>query len=107
MAGALITAGSDVSVDEYIPIPEIFDPQTNTFTTLPAANLTISNYPFMYVLPNGKVVAAGSDADDMATYVLDVATQTWSVVDPAILEGGMPVMYAPGKIMKSGFLPSA
>ena len=56
----------------------------------------------MFVLPNGKVLAAGSDADDMATYMLDVATQTWSVVDPSILEAGSAVMYAPGKIMKSG-----
>ena len=32
----VVTSGSDVSVDEYIPIPEIFDPRTNAFTTLPA-----------------------------------------------------------------------
>ena len=38
----------------------------------------------------------------MATVVLNLATQTWSTVDPAILDGGSAAMYAPGKIIKTG-----
>jgi galactose oxidase-like protein/Kelch motif protein len=35
--------------------------------------------------------------------VLDIATQTWSAVDPAsAVDGGSSAMYAPGKILKSG-----
>jgi len=34
--------------------------------------------------------------------VLDVGTQTWSIVDPNPVDGGSSVMYASGKIMKSG-----
>src|SRR5262249_5360280 len=33
---------------------------------------------------------------------LDVATQTWSVVDPTVLDAGSAVMYLPGKVMKTG-----
>src|SRR5262249_59732873 len=45
---------------------------------------------------------AGSDEALMATYVLDVATQTWSVVDPTVLNADSAVMYLPGKVMKAG-----
>src|SRR5262249_6556145 len=62
----------------------------------------IPNYPFMFVLPDGRVLAAGSDEAKMATYVLNVGTQSWSVVDPTILDAGSGVMYLPGKIMKAG-----
>ena len=34
--------------------------------------------------------------------MLNVATQTWSTVDPRLLDGGSAVMYLPGKIMKTG-----
>ena len=56
----------------------------------------------MFVLPDGRVLAAGSDEAKMGTYVLNVATQTWSVVDPTVLDAGSAVMYLPGKIMKAG-----
>src|SRR5262249_36760506 len=81
---------------------EIYDPTTNSWITLSTANLTIANYPFMFVLPNGKVLAAGSDESKMATYTLDLSSQTWQVVDSRILDGGSAVMYAPGKVMKAG-----
>ena len=38
----------------------------------------------------------------MATYALDVDTQTWTTVDPTVLDAGSAVMYRPGKIMKAG-----
>jgi hypothetical protein len=34
--------------------------------------------------------------------VLNISTQTWSVVDPNPVDGGSAVMYSPGKVMKSG-----
>ena len=86
---ALLTAGSDVSFSSYIPTPEIYDPTTNRWTTLTDANQVIPNYPFVYVLPDGRVLAAGSDESVMATYVLDLDTQSWSVVDPTVLDAGM------------------
>jgi hypothetical protein len=99
---ALVTAGSDVNTTSYIPIPEIYNPLTNSFTQLTSANQVIPNYPFMFVLPDGRVLAAGSDESPMATYALNLTTQTWSVVDPTVLDAGSAVMYAPGRILKSG-----
>jgi hypothetical protein len=99
---ALVTAGSDFTNTSYIPIPELYDPATNTFTKLTSASKVIPNYPFMFVLPDGRVLAAGSDESKMGTFALDVATQTWTTIDSRVLDGGSAVMYLPGKVMKSG-----
>jgi hypothetical protein len=56
----------------------------------------------MFVLPDGRVLAASANRSAMASVALDLATQTWNVVDPAVLDGGSSAMYAPGKIIKSG-----
>ncbi|MCI0682547.1 MAG: Ig-like domain-containing protein [Gemmataceae bacterium] len=98
----LVTAGSVNNTLDYVPIPEMYDPVSNTWTTLTAANQTIPNYPFVFQTPDGRVLVAGSDEAKMATYILDVATQSWSLVDPTVLDGGSAVMYAPGQIMKAG-----
>jgi hypothetical protein len=98
----LVTAGSAKSTLDYNPIPEVYDPVANTWTDLANANQTIPNYPFMFVLPNGNVMAAGSDEAKMASYELNVATQTWTTVDSTVLDAGSAVEYLPGKIMKTG-----
>jgi hypothetical protein len=59
-------------------------------------------YPHMFVLPDGRVLAAATAEDPIVSQVLDIGTQTWSIVDPNPVDGGSSVMYAPGKIMKSG-----
>jgi hypothetical protein len=100
---ALVTAGSAKNTLDYDPNPEVYDPTTNTWTKLTgAANVTIPNYSFEFVLPNGNVLAAGSDEAKMGTYELNVATQTWTTVDPTVLDAGSAVEYLPGKIMKAG-----
>jgi hypothetical protein len=56
----------------------------------------------MFVLPGGQVLAASTTEGIFVTHVLDVAAQTWTVVDPVAVDGGSAVMYRPGKVMKSG-----
>ncbi|QEH32282.1 Chitodextrinase precursor [Aquisphaera giovannonii] len=99
---ALVTAGSANNTLDYDPIPEVYDPVANTWTKLTGASQVIPNYPFMFVLPDGRVFAAGSDEAKMASYVLNVATRSWSVVDPTALDAGSAVQYLPGKVMKAG-----
>ena len=36
------------------------------------------------------------------TDILDINAQTWTVVDPRIIDGGSATMYLPGKFMKAG-----
>jgi hypothetical protein len=83
-------------------VPEIFNPQTNTWTSLPSASLNLPLYPHMYVLPDGRVFAAASHADAIQSYVLNLSTNTWSPVGSGAFDGGSSIEYAPGKILKTG-----
>src|SRR5581483_7224512 len=55
----LATDGTNSGVVQQTP--EIYDPANNTWTLLPAsANLNIAYYPFMFVLPDGRLLEAGA-----------------------------------------------
>jgi hypothetical protein len=101
---AIVIGGGDrnYTSGEYSRYPEIYNPQTNTWTTITNGSQVIPNYAFNFVLPDGKVLVAGSDEAPMATYSLNVAAQTWTVVDPTVINAGSAVMYEPGKVMKAG-----
>src|SRR6185369_3207124 len=83
-------------------IPEVYNPKTNVWTALTGASKSVPLYPFMYVLPNGKVAHVGGSEIATPTEVLDTTAQTWSTVDSRLIDGGSSVSYSPGKIMKSG-----
>ena len=99
---ALVMSGNTNCQTCIADIPEIYDPATNSWSELSSARLGIPPYPYNFVLPNGKILVAGGYHDSMPTRVLDLTTQTWQVLDPARLDAGSAVMYAPGKVMKSG-----
>lgn len=98
----LAVSGSDQNEDAIVPTPEIYSPATNTWTAFPNAPLTVPLYPFMFVLPDGRVLEAGSVSGTAVSEVLDLNQMQWSVVDPNVVDGHSAVMYQPGKIMKSG-----
>src|SRR5262249_12591937 len=81
---------------------EIYNPSTNVWTAFPNSPLTVPLYPFMFVLPDGRLLEAGSVSGAAVTEVLDLTQMRWSVVDPNVVDGHSAVMYQPGKIMKSG-----
>ena len=56
-------------------------------------------YPFMFVLPNGKLFDAGPDK---VTRTLDLSTDQWTTVGTSPIDGQSAVMYRPGKILKAG-----
>jgi len=96
MSGEINCAGC------FAPIPEVYDPKTNIWTELTGASMSLPYYPHMLVLPDGRVLAASTAEEPIATQILDVNAQTWTVVDPNPVDGGSAAMYAPGKIIKSG-----
>jgi hypothetical protein len=98
----LVTAGEINCNRCEAVIPEIYNPQTRVWTELSDASLNLPYYPHMFVLPNGRVLAAATAEDPIITYTLDISTQTWSIVDSDPVDGGSSVMYLPGKVMKSG-----
>ena len=80
-------------------LPSIYNPQSNTWTDLPAASRRMPLYPFMFVLPNGKLFDAGPDT---TTRTFDLSTGQWTTVGTSPIDGQSAVMYRPGKILKSG-----
>jgi len=98
----LVVSGTTTCSTCLADTPEIYDPVRNTWTPLNAARLTMPLYPFIFVLPDGRVLYAGSDEANTATYVLDLATQSWTVVDPVVVDGGSAAMYRPGVVLKAG-----
>jgi len=53
-------------------------------------------------LSDGRVLAAATAEAPIVTKALDLASQTWSVVDATAVDGGSSVMYRPDKILKTG-----
>ena len=107
---ALVFSGDNISSDDTPPgnplsfqsnsLPEIYNPTSNTYQRLTNARLITPLYPFMFVLPDGRVFDAGPDPQ---THLLDVSgngTMSNGPVSP--FDGSSAVMYAPGKVMKSG-----
>jgi hypothetical protein len=98
----LVTSGETNCAGCDAPLPEVYNPATGTWTELSSASLVLPYYPHMYLLPDGHVLAAGTSEHPIMTQILNIATQTWSVVDPDPVDGGSSAMYVPGKVVKSG-----
>jgi Concanavalin A-like lectin/glucanases superfamily/Domain of unknown function (DUF1929) len=83
--------------------PEIYDPVANVWTPMAASAQKVFHYfPHMYVLPDGRVLAAAQDDQAVITQALDLNTQTWTTIDSRLIDGHSSVMYRPGKILKAG-----
>jgi len=98
----LITSGAINCNGCNATTPEIYDPAANSWTLLTNAALNLPIYPHMFVLPDGRVLSAGSYELPVAAQALNLGTQTWTTIDPTVLDAGSAVMYVPGKILKTG-----
>jgi len=98
----LVTAGWQTTTNTNAGISEIYDPNTNAWTSLSNANNPFETYPFLYLLPNGEVIHIGGSEYATDTDMLNLNTVSWSVVDPTIVDGGSATMYVPNKFMKAG-----
>ncbi len=84
-------------------LPQVWEVATGTWRDLTGAELTLLTYPWMFVAPNGKLFAAGSDED--TRYLDTEGLGAWTMVGPS-LKGerfaGSAVMYDDGKVMACG-----
>ncbi len=69
----LVSSGGQTCLSCLADVPEIFDPTTGKFSQLTTARLGIWYYPFMFVLPNGRVLSAGSNEQAYETRTLDLS----------------------------------
>jgi hypothetical protein len=78
-------------------IPEVYTPGAGWASL--TEELTIPLYPYMFFLPDGRLFYAGPGNP---TRTFEVDAQTWAIVGSSQISGGSAVMYAPGKVLKSG-----
>jgi hypothetical protein len=101
--GRILVVSGAIDCEECIAgVPEIYNPGTNTWTSLPSANLELPIYPHLFVLPDGRVLATSAFEGPSATVALNLTSGTWSVVDPNVVDGHSAALYRLGKILKSG-----
>jgi hypothetical protein len=101
--GRVLVVSGSIDCEQCIAeIPEVYDPSTNTWASLPSAALPLPLYPHLFVMADGRVLATGAFEGPSPTVALDVTTGSWSEIDPVIVDGGSSAMYQPGKVVKSG-----
>jgi len=99
----LAVAGHTTCSSCVASTPEVYNPNTDSWTSLTGAQSSSpTQYPHVFVLPEGRAVQAGSSQEVVPTQVIDVAGNSITTIDPNPREGGTSVMYLPGKIMKTG-----
>jgi fibronectin type 3 domain-containing protein len=99
---AMVTGGETNCDGCEAVIPEVYDPNVNLWTQLTNAPLNVPYYPHIFVLPDGRVLNSSTGEAPVPARVLNLQTQTWTIVDPTVLDGGSAVMYRPGKVLKTG-----
>src|SRR5262249_18918745 len=101
--GKVFTIAGEINCfDCDATVPEIYDPVGNTWAQITQASLVIPWYPYTYLLPDGRMLVAGSAEDPMNTVAYKPSTKSWTTIDNRTLDAGSSAMYLPGKIIKSG-----
>ena len=104
----LVVSGDNITLGrpgQPVPLTNASNTLPEIYTRLPtrghrsSAARWMPLYPFMFLLPNGKVFDAGPD---LTTRTLDLATGTWSAGITSPIDAHSAVMYRPGMILKSG-----
>ncbi len=102
--GRVLATSGDAPDGSRSPVPEVYDPATDSWTRLTGAERPQSLYPLMFVLPNGLTYDSGPKS---ATAIYDtsgVGSQTPGPTAPYSTSGysESAVMYRPGKILRAG-----
>jgi chitodextrinase len=98
----LATSGYDKNSSDIVATPELYSPAANSWQSLPAANHSMPVYPFIYQLPDGRIVHLGGSEDPTTSEVVDLSTGQWTTFDNRIIDGGSIANYAPGRFVKAG-----
>lgn len=98
----LVNSGYNKGIGDIVITPELYSPSTNTWQDLTADNRSMPIYPFIYQLPDGRIVHLGGSEDPTVSEILDLNTDQWSVFDNRVVDGGSIANYAPGKFIKAG-----
>jgi hypothetical protein len=106
----MVFSGDNIQADDSPPgnplsfvshtLPEVYNPNTNSYTQLTGARVDTPLYPLMFAAPDGRVFQAGPDRQ---THFV-TTSGTGAVVNGPLnpIEPHSAAMYVPGKIVTSG-----
>jgi hypothetical protein len=102
--GRFLAVGGETNCDGCnVDTPEVYDPALDVWSKLTTATFVFEYYPHLFLLPNGRVLAAATARAPAASQILTLGTTpSWSAIGGAAVDGGSSVMYLPGKILKTG-----
>ena len=98
----IVTSGETNCAGCDVTVQEIYDPSTNSWSQLSSAPFFFPYYPRVFVLPDGRLLVAGTSEDPIVSEVLDLNALTWTSVGGPAVDGGSAVMYLPNEILKMG-----
>ena len=98
----LVTSGATTCFDCIADIPEIYDPRTNSWTQLTSRTPCVSLLSVHLRAARWAHPERGRGRAPGARSHARPGNQSWTTVDPLIVDGGSAVMYRPGKVLKSG-----
>jgi concanavalin A-like lectin/glucanase superfamily protein/galactose oxidase-like protein/Big-like domain-containing protein len=99
----VVMSGSSTCYTCHVMEHELYDPKSDTWTTLPAsADYLMPLYPLNFVLSDGTILNVGSTEGALPTRALNLSTSTWTTIDPEVIDAQSAVLYGPDKLMKTG-----
>ena len=101
--GRILTVGGEITPNVWADTPEIYNPSTNTWTTLTNATTTAMRtleYVYLHLLPNGRVYGLNPWTGQCRT--LNVGTQSWAMAAAVPVLNSSTVMYRPYKVLSTG-----
>ena len=99
----IVTSGESNCDGCYVPVQEIYNPSTNSWTQLSTAPFSFAYYPHLFVLPDGRRLSTARP-EKLRLSVrcsISILLRGLRSAAPAV-DGGSSVMYLPGKVLKVG-----
>ena len=98
--GRTLTLGGAISRPDIAEIPEILAANGSAWTTFPAGQKNVGEYPQVFQAPDARVFVNGGDT--FQSWLLNLGTGNWTPLGVAPAAAGTSVMYRPGKVMITG-----
>ncbi len=98
----IVTSGETNCAGCDVTVQEIYNPSTNSWSQLSSAPFFFPYYPRVFVLPDGRLLVAGTSENSIVSEALDLNTLTWTSIGGPAVDGGSAVMYLPNEILKMG-----
>jgi hypothetical protein len=96
--GRYVVLGGSIEPGVNANVPELYNPSTNTWTSLSTAALDVGLYPRAHLAPSGEIFVVNASGQSR---FLNVGQRSWRSIGDAPA-GFTSVMYRPGQILYSG-----